>query len=232
MGSTRLPGKVMKPISGKPMIGHQIDRLKKSGFPIILATSKNKENNRLVDYAQSLNIHVYRGSEDDVLDRYYQAAVMFNASIIIRITGDNPLIDGNFIKEQVKLNEPITKRTYLYSGKSKKLPLGMSFEMFTFSLLEEANLNATTNAEREHVTPYFHQNIPGNIEFKIINAETDNSNLRLTVDTEEDLGLIEELIVKYQCNTKSLSEIIEVFNKNPELKKINSTVLQKKWNEI
>ena len=97
MNSERLPGKVMKLIGGKPMIGIMIDRLNKSELPVILATSVNGENDVLADYARSLGVIVYRGSEENVLERYYMAARSVNAKVIIRVTGDNPLLDGHFL---------------------------------------------------------------------------------------------------------------------------------------
>ena len=233
MGSSRLPEKVMRKILDKPMIGYQLERLKQTNFPIVVATSIAKENDALVAYIESLNIDVFRGSEDNVLERYYYTAKCYKAQHIIRITGDNPLVDAKFIVQQVNNNKIENKRYYISEGKDKKLPLGMSFEMFPFSLLEEAYLNANTTYEKEHVTPYLHQNFPGDIvdySFLKLNIE-DNSSLRLTVDTEADFKLLKELIEKFNCHNKSLDEIMEVFRVNPKLKEINSGVYQKKWNE-
>jgi spore coat polysaccharide biosynthesis protein SpsF (cytidylyltransferase family) len=231
MGSTRLPEKVMRKIGGQPMIGLQIERLKKTNLPIILATSVALENDELARYAESLDVKVFRGSEDNVLERYYNAAKTFNARHIIRITGDNPLIDPFFIIEQLKAVKIDQQRYYLSEGRDRKLPLGMSFEMFPFSLLEEAYANANTKFEKEHVTPYMHQNFPGDINIYKFKNLMDKSNFRLTVDTENDFHLMEELILKFGCQHKSLDEIINISNNNPYLKGINSAVRQKKWNE-
>jgi spore coat polysaccharide biosynthesis protein SpsF len=231
MGSTRLPGKVMLNIDDKPMIGYQIERLKKTNLPIIVATSIAEVNKPLVDYVKSLGIDIFRGSEHNVLERYFNAAKHYNANHIIRITGDNPLVDPNFIIEQLEIIEIEHSRYYISEGKDRKLPLGMSFEMFPFSILQEAYFRATTIYEKEHVTPYFHQNFSGDIITYSLNYLKNNSNLRLTVDTEADFLLIEELITKFDCHNKTIEDIIEIFNHHPHLEKINSRVRQKKWNE-
>lgn len=231
MGSKRLPGKVMKKIDGMPMIGYEINRLKKSGLPIVVATSVNPENEPLVEYLENLDINIYRGSEENVLERFYKAATKFNVKDIIRITADNPLMDGVCIKDQIeKIN--IESEKYYFSDKTPKtLPLGMSFEMFSFALLKEAYLNSNSQSEREHVTPYMHQNMPGNIEFYTIKTKINRPGLRLTVDTEQDFELIETLIEKYDCSEKSMLDIIEILNNRPSLLQINSSITQKKWNE-
>jgi len=231
MGSSRLPEKVMRKIGDTPMIGIQIERLKKTNLPIIVATSHAKENDLLVDYLQSIGVDVYRGSEDNVLERFYETAKYFNAKHIIRLTGDNPLIDPSFIIDQ--LNEVAIRHSrYFFSeGVNKRLPLGMAFAMFPHTILQEAFEKSSSANEREHVTPYMHQNFPGNINsytFKILN---DNSNFRLTVDTESDFNLIEELVLSYNCQDKTLEEIINILTENPYLCKINQGVYQKKWND-
>jgi len=133
MNSERLPGKVMKQIGGTPIIGILIRRLKQSELPIILATSTNIENDELVEYAKSLDVQIFRGSEDNVLERYYLAAKSVNAKTIIRVTGDNPLLDGRFLLENVNnycnLND---ERAYLSTGLSHSFPLGISIEIFSF----------------------------------------------------------------------------------------------------
>jgi spore coat polysaccharide biosynthesis protein SpsF (cytidylyltransferase family) len=231
LGSTRLPEKVMRKINGQPMIGLQIERLKKTNFPIILATSIASENDGLAEYAESLDVKVFRGSEENVLDRYYQAAKNFGAKHIIRITGDNPLVDPFFITKQLKSLKIDEQRYYLFDGSNKKLPIGMAFEMFPFSLLEEACNKANSIYEKEHVTPYMHQNSPGNIVTYNFNNIKDHYKFRLTVDTESDFKLMQELIVNFKSQNKSLEEIIKILDENPRLIKINQSVYQKKWNE-
>lgn len=229
MGSERLPGKVMQKIAGMPMIGIQINRLKQSEIPIILATSSNPENDILADYGKELGVEVFRGSEDNVLERFYLAAKEYKADYIIRMTGDNPLVDGKFIKETLESFDHTLPRLYFSPGKSKTWPVGMSYEFFPFNLLEEAYRNASHPGEREHVTPYMHQNIPGNIQVQTISRDDSKAHYRLTVDSEKDFQLIKALIEKYQCEKESIEDIIKILDEHPELVKINSEEKQKAW---
>jgi spore coat polysaccharide biosynthesis protein SpsF len=230
MNSGRLPGKVMIHINDTPMIGIMLKRLKTSGFPIILATSENPENNILSEYAQKEGVHVYRGSEENVLERYFSAAQKYGAKNIIRVTGDNPLVDGLFIQSILKDYNNLCGRTYFSSGRGLAYPAGLSFEYFSFELLEEAYRNATSKSEREHVTPYMHQNVPGDIEMKTIYCPGVKYDYRLTVDTKKDLKLLTILIERYRCHTMSHDEILECLDNHPELYKINASVEQRDWN--
>lgn len=232
MNSERLPGKVMMPIGGIPIIEILIKRLKQSELPIILATSTNKENDVLVECAKSLGVLIHRGSEDNVLERYYLAAKSVNAQTIIRVTGDNPLLDGKFVKENVSHYKMLNdERVYLSTGLSQSFPLGVSVEIFSFLLLEEAYKNAVHPGEFEHVTPYMHQNKPKNIN--IIAPEHINIkyHYRLTVDTPEDFLFNKTLIEDYGCDTLNIEEIVSTIDKHPELIKFNKTSVQRKWYE-
>jgi|WetSurMetagenome_2_1015567.scaffolds.fasta_scaffold473334_1 spore coat polysaccharide biosynthesis protein SpsF len=232
MSSTRLPGKVMLPIRGIPMIGILIERLKKACLPIILATSTNFENDELAEYAKTQDIAVFRGSETNVLERYYLAAEEANAQTIVRITADNPLIDGGFIRGNVeeywKKND---ERTYLTTGLTQTYPLGMSAEVFSFNLLEEAFHNAKLPEEIEHVTPYMHQNKPENIQIISLKRKESKYNYRLTVDTPEDFVFIKKLIEDFGCDQLGMDEIIKVIYDHPTLQSMNRNSYQKKWNE-
>jgi spore coat polysaccharide biosynthesis protein SpsF len=232
LNSERLPGKVMRTIGGKPMIGILIDRLKQSELSIILATSVNQENDILADYARSLGVLVFRGSEENVLERYYLAAKSVEAKVIIRVTGDNPLIDGILLRKNVdyflKVNNP---NTYLSTGLSQTWPLGISIEIFNFDLLEEAYLSATLPGEFEHVTPYMHQNVPGNITILSPENSRKRYHYRLTVDTEADFTLSSILIEDFGCDKKPIDEIIEIIDNNKSLTMINRDLKQKSWNE-
>ena len=232
MNSTRLPGKVMQTIGNTPLIGILLNRIKKAELPIILATSNKKENDTLVEYALRQGIIVFRGSENNVLERYYLAAKEVNASTIVRITGDNPLLDGYFLKQQVERYFTIkNERTYLSTGLSQTFPLGMSVEIFGMNLLEEAYLNAKLPGEFEHVTPYMHQNKPGNIEIIAPKMQSSKYHYRLTVDTNEDFLFNEKLIVDYGCENLTLDEIIGIIDQNPVLTQINKLSIQKKWDQ-
>jgi spore coat polysaccharide biosynthesis protein SpsF len=232
MSSERLPGKVMMPIAGVPMIGILIERLKKACLPIIVATSTNIENDQLAEYAKTLGIAVFRGSETNVLERYYFAAKEANAQIIVRVTADNPLIDGVFVRENVeeywKTNN---ERTYLTSALSQSYPWGMSAEVFSFNLLEEAYKNADHPGEFEHVTPYMHQNKPGNIQIINLKRAEPKHQYRLTVDTPEDFVIIKKLAEDFRCDQLTMEQIIKVIDDHPALQSINLNTHQKRWNE-
>jgi spore coat polysaccharide biosynthesis protein SpsF len=232
MNSERLPGKVMKPIMGVPMVGILAERLKKSCLPIIIATSINRENDELAEYAKTLDIPVFRGSETNVLERFYLAAKEADAKTIIRVTGDSPLLDGEFLRENVeeywKIND---ERVYLTSGLSQSYPLGMSLEVFSSRLLEEAYKNADHPCEIEHVTPYMVQNKPGNINIISLKRREPKYNYRLTVDTPEDFIFIKKLIEDFECDKLSMEQIITVIDNHPSLLSINSGVHQKRWEE-
>jgi len=201
-------------------------------LPVILATSTNKENDTLCEYAKQQGVTVFRGSENNDLERYYLAAKKFKAKTVIRITGDNPLLDGNFLKEQVELfNDNKNERKYLSSGLSQTYPLGMSVEIFGFNLLEEAYKNAELPGEFEHVTPYMHQNKPGDIEIIAPKMDGIKYHYRLTVDTEDDFFFNKTLIDDYECDKLRMKEIISIIDEHPELLQINKTAIQKKWNE-
>jgi len=232
MNSERLPGKVMMPIGGIPIIGILIKRLKQSNLPIVLATSTNNENDGLVEYAKSLDVIIYRGSENNVLERYYLAAKSVDAQTIIRVTGDNPLLDGRFVRENINyfynLND---ERTYLSTGLRQSFPIGISVEIFSFTLLEEAYKNAGHPGEFEHVTPYMHQNKPGNINIEKIARNKNRYHYRLTVDTPEDFLLNQKLIEEFQCDQLNIDEIIRIIDENQELRQLNHTSIQKRWDE-
>lgn len=230
MNSERLPGKVMMKAGGKPLIGILIDRLKKSDIPVLLATSQNPENEQLIDYAKTIGIEVYRGSEENVLERYYLAAKSVKADLLFRLTGDNPFVDGFIIKEVFHLfSEKGGNRAYISLGLSKTWPLGISVEAFSYALLKEAYSKATLPGEFEHVTPYMHQNFPGNIELIPFPHSDNKYHYRLTVDTVDDFKLFKTLVEEYRAETKTILEIMHLLDKHPELVKINTGVIQKEW---
>ena len=231
MNSERLPGKVMMPINGIPMIGIQIERLKWARLPIILATSTSLENDVLAEYVTQQGVKIFRGNEDNVLERFYFAAKKHGAETIIRVTGDNPLIDGCFIENELKNLKGSNSRTYFSIGRSKTFPLGLGFEIFSFNLLEEAYKKSDDKRQKEHVTPYIHQNVPGDVIIKTTNWTTNKSHYRLTADTEEDFSLIKTLVERHNVHKMSLEQIIQFLDINSDLANINQDVEQKNWND-
>ena len=234
MNSERLPGKVMRYVGGKPLIGILLNRLAKCDIPILLATSTNPENDVIVDYVKSQGVKTFRGSEDNVLERFFNAAKSVNADVVIRATADNPFLDGFFVKDALGCFEKeleISKRSYLSSSLSQTYPIGISIEIFSTSLLEEAYRKASKTGELEHVTPYMHQNVPGDITIKKLKINPSKYHYRLTIDTESDFLLAKKLIEEYGCVEKSTNDIIQVMDQNPTLLNINKHSNQKSWDE-
>jgi spore coat polysaccharide biosynthesis protein SpsF len=223
MGSTRLPGKVMKKIDGKnPSLFYTINQLKscKSLDKIIVATTDLPEDNEIVNYLKNLEVDVFRGSSDDVLDRYFQCAKYYHLSSIVRITADCPLIDPNIVEKGIKLFQS-KNFDYVTNTFPRTFPDGNETEIFSISALENSWQNAKLPSEREHVTPYF-RNQKQN--FKIQNFENtiDNSHLRWTVDFLEDLQLVKILISKIDSRPIHLEHILDLIKSEPELIKINN----------
>jgi len=225
MNSTRLPGKVMKKILRKPLIGYLLERLGKSKKvnKIVIASSRKRNNDELCKYVKRLGLDVYRGEEDDVLDRYYQAASQFNPDAIVRISGDCPLIDYKVIDRVISYYLK-GNFDYVSNVNPPTYPDGLDTEVFSFKALEEAWKNAKLKSEREHVTPY----IINSGKFKIgnVRAENDFSSKRWTVDNEEDFILISKIIENlYKENSYfDMYDILKFENKNPELFEINKHI--------
>lgn len=217
MGSTRLPNKVMQQIGGKPMIGLLFDRLARSKKinQIILATSTDKRNNPLCEYIENIGYGVFRGSESDVLERYYQSALMSKADVVIRITGDCPLIDPDqvdFVIEKFQREH----LDYCSNADPPTFPDGLDTEVFSFAALEAARNDATRPAEREHVTPYIKKS--GKFRIASVQNSEDYSTERWTVDEPEDFQVVTEIFGHFAPRTDfSWLEVIELWKKEPQL---------------
>jgi len=229
MTSTRLPGKILKTINGTPLLKFHIERLKLAECKLILATTVNDTDDTVSKFAEFENILIHRGSENNVLERFYQAADKYKLDVIVRVTSDCPLIDGLVIKEALgQYQEWNNPRIYYSNCLVRTFPRGFDFEIFSFELLQDAFINAKELSDFEHVTPYINKNKSGNVIIKDYVLKNDFSNFRLTVDTPEDFQLIELLVDKYGAEEKGQREIIDILLKNPELSKINAHIEQKK----
>ncbi len=225
MGSTRLPGKTLKLIDGQTsMLKFQLDQLHFSDKvkKIVIATTTLEEDDVIVDFCKKNNFEYYRGSSNDVLDRYYQCAKKFNFSTIVRITPDNPLIDPQIVDQVISLFIN-SKSDYVGNEHPKTFPLGFAVDVFSFNSLEKSWTEAKLPSEREHVTPYMYKN--KNL-FKTENHsyEKNMSNIRCTVDTIYDFKLIEKVIKKIKTKPIYLENVLTLFYNEPELLKINSHV--------
>jgi len=236
MGSTRLPGKVMMKIANKTILEHVIDRVKisKEINEIVIATTSKLADEPIVSEAQNLYVKHFRGSEEDVLSRYYYAAKESNADIIVRITSDCPLFDPELVDEIIRFYKSGDFDIVSNAGsdlKHRSYPRGLDTEVFSFSQLKVAFKNSMKEYQREHVTPYIYENSNKIHFYKNI---VDYSNHRWTLDTEEDFDLISQIyqLLYHGEHDFYLTDILELFNKHPELIKINQKVEQKKLDSI
>lgn len=235
MGSTRLAGKVMKDLKGLPVIKHVIDRVKLCNRidQIIIATTISPNDDIIQKQAESNHVSYFRGSEDDVLSRYYFAAKENNLDVIVRITSDCPLIDPKVTDEIIHFFKNGDYGIVSNAGaapESRTFPRGLDTEVFSFAVLEEAYFNAKEKYQREHVTPYIYENSD-----KVLYYKNDNnySNYRWTLDTEEDWSLIKIIYDHLYKGSHDfyLNEIIDLFEKYPDLININAHIEQKKTKE-
>jgi len=192
MTSTRLPGKVLMPINKKPMLYWVVKRLERSKLidEIVLAIPNTKESDVLEEFAKDNNIVYVRGSETDVLSRYYKASLAVNADVIVRITADCPLVDPTIVDRVIERHLS-SEADYTSNVIERTYPKGLDVEVFNFSALEKINSIAETDFQKEHVTTYFLQN-PQMFKLQNVTAEgiLNNPEISITVDTQQDLDLV------------------------------------------
>lgn len=190
MRSTRLPGKVLKDLMGKPMLAHVIERA--TAIPgvskVVVATSSDPDDGPIVDLAKELGIGAFTGSHDDVLDRYYQAARTFGADVIMRLTADCPMLDPS-VCGSVLARYACGDVDYVSNVHPASFPDGLDTEVFSFTAVEQAWREATLRSEREHVTPYI-WNHPTKFRLGNVANGVDLSQHRWTVDEPRDLDLV------------------------------------------
>ena len=230
-GSTRLPGKILKKVGNKTLLEYGVVRIQKAQKikEIIIATTVNEKDDVIAQIAQANGIKYFRGSEADVLARYYYAAKENSAETVIRITSDCPLIDPDIIDLAIDDYEKQScdiLTNVPNDGQKLTYPRGMDVEIFSFKWLEEAFYHAKETYEREHVTPYLYTNVQ---KVYYDRAEKDYSGYRLTLDTEEDLNVITQIITALYNPDKvfHLEDIIQFLDANPAIWKINSNIKQK-----
>ena len=221
MGSTRLPNKVMKKINGQTLIELLIKRLSGSRLieDIIFAIPKSSANNILSNHIISKGLKVFKGSENNVLRRYYQCAKKYHVENIIRITSDCPVSDIKIIEKLIKKFK-LSDLDYISNTMPPSFPDGLDVEIFTYKSLETANKYAKSTFDKEHVTSY----IRNSSKFKKYNLRNslDLSNLRLTVDEKEDFKVIKNIFSYFHPRIDfSLKEILQLKQKNPKIFKAN-----------
>ncbi len=216
MGSTRLPNKVMKPILGTPMIGILLERLSRASNieQIILATTDDIRCDPLVEYVTELGYEIYRGSEQDVLDRFYQASKLVNADIIVRITGDCPLIDSDLVDAVITTFKE-SNVDYVSNISPPTYPDGLDTEVFSFKALDAAWKQANEHQQREHVTPFIRES--KQFTHQNYTNDTDESGLRWTVDDSADFEVIQKVFAHFQPRKNfSWTEVLALSNEHPE----------------
>lgn len=228
MGSTRLPGKVLNKVQDKPLLEYQIDRVKKAKTidEIVIATTTKDNDNQIVDLCKRLSLPYYRGSEEDVLSRYYESAAKFQADVIVRLTADCPLIDPDVIDKVVNAYlESLEYYDFACNTLVRTYPKGLDTEVMTFKLLKQIHEEAKEIFYREHVTNYIYHHPE---KFKILNIQNDfdASVHQWTLDTEEDFLLIQKIIQELYPNNKHFSflDVLEILEKNPDWNLINKHV--------
>lgn len=223
MGSYRLPGKVLKPILGRPMLDLQIERVKRSKTidQLVVATSVNPEDRAIAGLCQRVGVDCFRGDPENVLDRFYRAAKQYKPEHVVRLTGDCPLADPSLIDDLVEF--------YLAHGcdyasncHEPSLPDGLDAEIFSFSALEQAWKEAELPSHLEHVTPFIRSN-PERFKIACYRYHTHLSHLRWVVDEPEDLEFVRRVYealypIKPEFGTEDILALLE---RKPELLKLN-----------
>jgi len=223
MGSSRLPGKVMMMIEeGKPVINFVLSQLSNSKMidKIIVATTNLSQDDKIVNYVKNLGFDCFRGSSDDVLDRYYKCAKEFSISNIVRITSDNPLIDYTIV-DNVITKFYSDSFDYVANCIDRTFPYGTETEMFTFNALETAWVNSDKPFEREHVTPYIKNN-PAKFKIFDIKYHQNISHLRWSVDRSEDLEFVKLISQKIKRRPILMTDILELIKRNPNIVKLKT----------
>jgi spore coat polysaccharide biosynthesis protein SpsF len=229
--STRLPGKVLKPILGKPMLELMIERLKRARTidGIVVATTDQAADDGIAELAQRLNVGVFRGSEDDVLGRVLGAARAFQADVIVETTGDCPLHDPAII-DMVVSDFRIGGADFVSNVLKYTTPRGTDVRVFTTAALDEINRSSADPADHEHVSLHFWEH-PEKYTLRdvLIGLPPETAQLRLTVDTPEDFELVRQVYeALYPARPEfTLTDVLNLLARHPELAAINQTIQQK-----
>lgn len=231
MTSTRLPGKVLLPILGVPMLSLQLERMRRANSldGIVIATTVNASDDPIVELCNQLRVAYFRGSEQDVLSRYAEAAYAFGIDVVVRITSDCPLIGPDLIDKAVGVFlQARGDLDYVSNTLQPSFPYGLAVEVFSRRVLDHAHRLATQHAEREHVTPYIYWR-PEQFRLKSLTHDENLSHHRWTVDTPEDFELISKIYgVLYPQNPAfDMNQTLKLFDKNPEWMHINRHIDQR-----
>jgi len=224
MGATRFPDKVLFDLEGKPMLVQQIERLMHSKLidTVVVATSTSIADNAIKALCDKHRYSCFRGSETNVLERYYKTALAYEANIIVRVTGDCPLVDPE-VTDKVIQYYLDNNYDYVSNTLVPTYPDGLDTQVFSFRVLGKANKEATTKLEREHVIPYI-KNHPDIFSLANVECEQDLSYMRWTVDYPEDLKFIRAVYKRLFRNNKRFGykNVVKLLERNPWMMELNS----------
>jgi spore coat polysaccharide biosynthesis protein SpsF len=224
MNSSRLPGKVLTDIAGKPLIQRVVDRARAAKVfdEVVVATSQEASDDSLVLYCEENDIPVFRGNLNDVLDRYVQAATKHNADIVVRLTGDCPLLDSNVLHKLMTMYET-GDFDYVSNVVERTYPDGLDAEVMSIETLKRAHQEATLPSEREHVTPYIHKH-PEQFRLGHLTMDRDLTQHRWTVDEPRDLELVRAIVSHFGDKTFGMEDVLAFLEANPSLQRINAGI--------
>lgn len=234
--SSRLPGKVLEDICGKSLIQRVYERAASAGVfnTVIVATSDANNDDALAEHCEEHDIPVFRGSLDDVLNRYLGAAEFANADAVVRLTGDCPLLDADVLRDLVKMYET-NDYDYVSNVTDRTYPNGVDCEIMSIETLRAAHADALLPSEREHVTPYIHKH-PELFRIGYLKQEEDLSELRWTVDELRDLEFVRKVYEAAKKDIFGMDETLLLIKQNPEWVTINQGIplnegMQKSYEE-
>lgn len=228
IGSSRLPAKVLKEIKGTSLLDMHLQRLSRSEriSQLVVATTTEPASEKICEIATARGFAYYQGSLQDVLDRFYQAALPYQPDYVVRITADCPLLDATLVDQVI--NVAIDHQLdYASNGMERTFPDGEDVEVFTFAALERAWKEANLSSDREHVTPYIWRNssFKGGTIFRSENIFCNKSlgDFRLTVDEPADFDVINELVTQLGFD-RGWQEYVSYLQKHPEIRAINEHI--------
>jgi len=229
MTSTRLPGKVLLPIAGRPMLAYQLERLRRCARAqrIVIATTINASDDPIVAFCAAENVDCTRGAEHDVLSRYFEAASRFHAGTVVRVTSDCPLIDPALIDRAIATHAA-GDCDYVSNMIEPTWPYGMAVEVFSMRALGEAQAEARDPAEREHVTPFIYWR-PDRYRLRSLTMQPDLSAHRWTVDTPEDFELVRRILTTLYPRRPefTMDDVLALLAEHPDWSALNRNVVQK-----
>jgi len=228
MGSTRLPGKVLKDLGGQSVLARVVARLRRSRLihELLVATTDLPADDAIVAECNCLSVQAFRGDQDDVLDRYFRAAQSVEADLVVRITSDCPLIDQEITDKTVAAFLQ-AQPDYASNALTRTYPRGLDTEVISFKALARAWHEARKPYEREHVTPFIYEH-PDEFKVLSVTGDEDLSGNRWTVDTAEDMEFVRAIYSRFQASDAfSWRDVIDLLRREPQLAELNREVVQK-----